>query len=250
MSVPIFARPQGVFTLTDQAAFIALLDQFSVPYTTWHNSDKKLEKLWKEVVEKDAVYTSGELQGTPGSLVRSIITVSFRAVVVLRNSKSEEERYVLVEFIREGDFYLPRVHPNSSASEKAKLLASGALGELNITTIIRCLSEEIRIAVRAEEIAPDIRFMPWRNAKPLPGGAQDIEQTFREKNIDRHGEIDMPGLWHFNQVAHYNVYRPQRCYFIGWRQDTGTRYLSRWNSTHDTSAQFDPIPAEFVHLLT
>ncbi|HEX8591375.1 MAG TPA: hypothetical protein VF696_01315 [Candidatus Paceibacterota bacterium] len=240
--VPIFARPEEVFALSDRAAFIAFLEEFRVPYRTWGDSEKKLDRLWKEIEQGDAVYTTGAPFYEPRVPVRFIVTMAARVIM----EHPVHGFFVLIEFVRDGGFYRPRQHAASSLSEKAKLKPDGTLAESNAETIWRCQVEEARIRSTKEEVISGLHFMPRPELKPLVGGARHVEQDYREKVV---GPKATPGLKHFNQIAHYTSRLPEHHHFLGWRRDESTQHLSRWGSVSENSSQLEPIPVELVDMI-
>lgn len=247
---PIFARPEGIVTPSSEAAFIALLERHRVPISKWEKSDKKLEELWKEIKNRDAVYTAHRTDYVKQPrLVRFIITVAARVTTSLPRIG----RASLVQYFQEADTFRPRRHTDTSLSEKTKLTVDGIPAETPDETIARCLEEEVRLHVAHASVKRRMHFMEWleknapewhdsdrqRGLFPYPG-SMHIETDFHEK------KKRMPGLWHANQIARYAVELPSRHYFLGLRMDDTNRYLSHWSSTHEPSTQFDPIPAELV----
>ncbi len=235
---PIFAQPGSVIPLPDRSAFIALLDEFNVPYHAWHKGEEKLAKYWKEVEEHDVAYTTTHgliSPHMPNMPVRFIITAS--AWVAIRR---DTNTFVLTErkYNPENDSYELRRH-NGSVSEKAKLDPSGAPTETFAHTIARCLAEETGTSVSEPEVAAGLHFTPWKTRSPLIGGAEHIEQDSKEKE-------EAPGIWHFNQIAHFFAYLPEHAFFDGWRRDAATQYLSRWGSANEDSWHQDPFPADLV----
>lgn len=247
MQIPMFAKPESVFTLKHLAAFIALLDRFNVPYYTWHDSQGKIAELWKEIVAGDAVYTTGALFGRPDLLVRFIITLVMRVVV----DHPGHGLMVLVELIRDGGWYLPR-GTEPTVSEKTILRPDGTPRESPEETGSRCLLQENGIRVSPETLKQGLTFWPVTSWHPLVGGAQYIEQDMHEKVGPEYKpdkpQTWKPGLWHFNQVARYIVRLPEDCYFGGLRVDMDHKhkYLSRWVSMHEESKALDRFPADLV----
>lgn len=239
MVVPIFARPDEVFSLADRDAFIALLEQFRVPYRMWGDAEKSakevIEEHWEEIENRDAVYTTGALNYEPQSITRFIITIATRVVM----DHPKLGKLVLIEFVRDNGFYRPRKHTNSSLSEKVKLTAAGLVDESPVETIRRCLREESRIEIGAGRLRRGLHFMSWPLIRPLVGGAKRVEQDYRARP-------ETAGLMTFNQVAHYTAYLPEDCYFEGWRQDEETKYLSRFVSLTEQERRLEPIPVSHV----
>ena len=240
MVVPIFARPDEVFSLADRDAFVALLERFGVPYRMWGDATKAPEEVfeehWKEIENRDAVYTTGSLHHEPKNLVRFIITLAIRVVM----DHPRHGMLVLIEYVRDKDFYRPRKHTSSSLSEKVKLTSAGLVDEPDAETIRRCLFEEPRINIDVETLKRGLHFMSWPLLNPLVGGAARVEQDYRAK------PLETPGLTTFNQIAHYSAYLPEECYFRGWRQDEATKYLSRWVSLTEQDRRLEPIPVDRV----
>lgn len=228
---------------SNRAAFIASLEQHNVPYRNWENSEEELQKLWKEIKKGDTIYCqASDPLGQSPLLTRFLITVAIRVVL----EHPDFGMLVLIEFVRKGDYYVPRKYGTTSLSEKIRLRFSGSRNESHWRTVQRCLQEEIRMRVSVEEIKRNLTFMhkasgitnvpiPLLNVAALSG----VETHFHEKP-------QMQGLWHFNQIAHFKLFLHHNHHFIGWRQDLETRYLSRFGSVHEDSGQLEPIPVELI----
>lgn len=236
MTYPIFAQPESVIALPDQAAFIAFLDQFDVPYARWNESEEMLEKYWREIQSQDAVYTTTHAffgRTYRNMPLRFLITLS--SWVAIRDGRDTLVLHERTFNPRTDAYELRRL----TVSEKAKLDRAGRLVETPEQTLRRLLGEENGISVTEQEILDGLHFKPWTSPVPLIGGAKRIEQDSKQKEL-------LPGIWHFNQVAHYYSYLPEHAYFAGMRLDKATRYLSSWCSAQEDSDQLEPIPADLI----
>lgn len=229
---PKFARPRScIATFSSQDKFFDWLRGYGVPYEGW--GEEVRSKAWKEVEESDAVYYYDSRLKRP---VRFICVIAAR-VTMLHPQKGH---LVLAEYVRKGDWYMPRRQKDSSLSEKILLnRVTGEVVEKPIETIVRCFEQELSLSVSVEELRQcgSVKFLPWNHSSGIIGDSRvkvEIDPAITEKRV---------GVRDYRQVAHYTVdLSPQ--HYREWYQDPQTRYFSRFHSIDQGEAVIDPIPVE------
>jgi hypothetical protein len=227
---PTFARPPCVVQFSTRRQFFAFLGRHNVPHQTWSKKDRN--KVWKEVLEGDAVYCTA-IVGPLGKRVaiRCICAVAARVVI----EHPDHGLIVLIEFARNGDRYEPRQQKDSSLSEKVLLCTvTGTPREMPLETIQKCLSQETSIYVPELELLQSVQFMPVHsNLTGVPAGL-GIDAAHVEVEYGRGTKF--PGLYSLRQVAKYRVTLDIRHFRSKGHQDSGTKYFSFWRSVSDDRA--------------
>ena len=235
---PVFARPPCVIPFSSKREFYSFLKNHKVPYEGW--GDKERRKAWKEVQEGDAVYSIDRSYEQMHVAVRCIIAIAARIAMM----HPDLGTLVLVEFVRNGDFFVPRQQRDSSLSEKMLLdPATGVPIETPIETIMRCLRQEVGVIIEKDACADGaVTFLSqtsWlRHPAAFKGNAEGVELDFGVT-------YKFPGLQTYRQVAHYSVYLDHTYHWIGARRDPETKYLSFWRSVHEQGV-LEPIPAHLI----
>lgn len=241
---PVFARPPCVIQFSSKREFFAFLKKHHVPYETW--GDKERRKIWKEVQEGDAVYSIDPSFERMHVAVRCVMPIAARIAMM----HPEFGTLVLVEFVRNGDFFEPRQQKESSLSEKMLLNpATGEPIETPVETIVRCLRQEAGVIVSEGELSEgSITFLPRTS-----NVSTHLPAQFRVRaegvELDFSPTTKFPGLQTYRQVAHYSVYLHHRHYWCGGHRDPDTKYYSFWRSVHEQGI-IEPIPVRLVALVT
>jgi len=240
--IPVFARPPCVIQFSDKHEFFSFLKKYGVPYEEW--GDKERRKIWKEVQEGDSVYSIDASLESVHVAVRCVIPIAARIAMM----HPELGTLVLVEFVRRGNFFVPRQQKESSLSEKMLLdPATGVPIETPVETIIRCLRQEAGVIVSKDELNDEsVAFLPRTSRMPRPVGFSDNAHGVE---LDFGPATKFPGLQTYRQVAHYSVYLHHRHYWCGGHRDPDTKYYSFWRSVHEKGI-IEPISVHLVTLVT